>query len=103
MLSVRSALELFDVARSRGLTFQLVGPQKLRIEGPADTMFELNDEIDAHAAGLVAVAEEFATDSTIVIAAQALLRPGARPRSSADAILQRGDNRNRDRNQVGRT
>jgi hypothetical protein len=82
--SVRSALELFDLARSRGLSFQFVGPQQLRIDGPADTMSELNDAFDAHAAGLVAVAEEFAVDSTIVIAAQAILA-GFTPRARLGA------------------
>lgn len=86
----RSSLELFDSARRLGVTFQIIGPERLRIDGPPKAMRELDAAFDQHAAGLVAIAEEFATVSAPVAAAEAILLDlcGSQPSRPTGGALQ---------------
>ena len=80
-----SSLQLFDLARARGLSFTLVGPARVRIDGPRRAVEELNDQIDANAASLIAIVEEFASDPPAVSAAMIILRGAGSSRATETA------------------
>jgi hypothetical protein len=68
---VMTPLAVYERAVARGLRFYLVGPGDVGIKGPPKVVAEMNDLIDQHADGIVALVEEF---SGPVPEAEALLR-----------------------------
>lgn len=73
-------MELYTLARARGLRFCLIGPGRIRVDGDRRTVALLNDELERFAPDLVALVQEYA-DPLPVTAAISVLRnalgPGA--------------------------
>jgi hypothetical protein len=91
MQSIQSARQLYDLARSRGLTFRLIGPKRILIEGPADATEELDSAIDAELGNIIAIVEELSSDSMVVCVAQALLtQPKVRSSGRREAFQPHG-------------
>jgi hypothetical protein len=73
---MQTSLQVYELAVVRGLKFYRVGPGDVGISGPSNVLTEMNDIIDQHADGLVALTEEF---SGPVASAEAILKCACRP------------------------
>jgi hypothetical protein len=66
-------LELFELAHASGLRFSLAGEDEVYVDGPPAALRKLRQEILANADDLVALVEEFATETAPVQAAMNVL------------------------------
>lgn len=69
-----TALELYHRGVARGLSFHLVAPGMVGIDGPHSVIEEMDADIEAQAANLVAVVQEFAGDTFPVWSATEIIR-----------------------------
>lgn len=54
-----NASEVYHLALARGLHFRLVAPKEIDVEGPQAVMEAMNDLLEKHADGLVAIVGEW--------------------------------------------